>query len=219
MQHLEPITWTPRPLRLIWHLSAVLVAALALFATTADAGPRRARLSSDLSAHLTSGSGADVDVIVSGSVEKIARLAQRHRLRLKRQLESGAVFTVSKQSLDALSQDLEVEALSGNARVRSASALTTDIVGADAAWAGRDRGARCGQRPRHWRGDHRQRHRRRAPGVAEPRDRQRGFRRSGAGQGLRLLRPWHPHRRHRRGPPVQAAGGGRGFGRWRRRRT
>ncbi len=79
-------------------------------------------------------------MIVSGSVEKIARLAQRHGLRVKKQLESGAVFSVSKQSLDALSQDLEVEALSGNSLVHSASALTTDIVGADAAWAGADRG-------------------------------------------------------------------------------
>src|SRR5687768_5072850 len=101
MEHLKPITWTPRPLRLIWHVSAVLVAALALSATTAEAGPRRARLSTDLSAHLNSGSGADVDVIVSGSVEKIARLAQRHGLRVKKQLASGAVFSVSKQSLDA----------------------------------------------------------------------------------------------------------------------
>ena len=39
MQHLKPITWTPRPLRLIWHVSAVLVAALALSAT----GRRQAR--------------------------------------------------------------------------------------------------------------------------------------------------------------------------------
>ncbi len=58
MQHLKPITWTPRRLRLIWHISAALVAALALSATTAEAGQRQARLSSDLSAHLNSGSGA-----------------------------------------------------------------------------------------------------------------------------------------------------------------
>src|SRR5215203_5063994 len=144
MENLKPITWTPRPLRVIWHISAVLVAALTVFATSVDAGQRQARLSSDLSAHLDSGSGADVDVIVSGSVEKIARLAERHGLHIKRQLEFGAVFTVSTQSLEALSQDVEVEALSGNSRVHSSSALTTDstsaltthIVGADAAWAG-----------------------------------------------------------------------------------
>ena len=81
MENLTPPTWTSRPLRVIWHISTVIVAAL-LFATSADAGPRRARLSSDLSQHLSSGSGA-VDVIVSGSVEKIDRLSRRYGLHVK----------------------------------------------------------------------------------------------------------------------------------------
>ena len=63
------------------------------FAVSADAGPRRARLSSDLATLLASGSSGDVDVIVSGSAEKIDRVAQRHGLRIKKKLSSGAVFS------------------------------------------------------------------------------------------------------------------------------
>lgn len=135
MENLKPSTiWTRRPIRVIWHISTVIVAAL-LSASSADAGSRRARLSSELSTHLASGSG-DIEVIVTGSVEKTARLSQRHGLRVKKQLESGAVFSVSRQELDALSQDLEVESLSGNPLVRSAMALTTNVTGAEAAWSG-----------------------------------------------------------------------------------
>ena len=201
----KPITWTRRPLRVIWHIATVIVAALRCCSPlSADAGPRRARLSSDLSAHLKSASSGDVDVIVSGSVEKIdAPGAASRPARSRRQLESGAVFSVSKQALDALSQDLEVESLSGNAMVHSHMALTTDITGADAAWAGADQVARQGQRQRHRRGDHRQRHCGGSSGAAEPRHRQRGLHRSRAA-GPRLLRPRHAHRRHHRGAQLQA---------------
>ena len=125
-----------RSVRVIWHLSTVVVAVASLaMAADAAAGRRHARLSSDLQAHLSSGSGA-VDVIISGSREKIARIAQRHGLSAARTLESGAIFRVSRQALDRLSQDVEVDALSGNARVHSHGVLTTDVTGADAAWAG-----------------------------------------------------------------------------------
>src|SRR5688572_22148565 len=124
---LQPVTYlrrSYRPVRVIWHIAASVVLVVLLqhpLAGSADAGPRRARLSADLSAHLAAGSG-EIDVIVSGSVEKIDRLAARHGLRIKKTLSSGAVFTVSRQSLDALSQDLDVETLSGNSTVRSAMA-------------------------------------------------------------------------------------------------
>ncbi|HUQ86322.1 MAG TPA: S8 family serine peptidase, partial [Vicinamibacterales bacterium] len=137
--YIPPATYTRRPLRVIWHIAAGLVAAVALqlpIAVSADAGPRHARLSSDLAAHLTSGSGGDIDVIVSGSTETIDRLVRRHHLNLKKTLTSGAVFTVSRQVLDQLSQDQEVDTLSGNATVHSHMALTTQVTGADAAWSG-----------------------------------------------------------------------------------
>lgn len=126
---------TVRPLRVIWHVSSVIVASLWLSsAVTADAGPRRARLSSDLQAMAN---GGTAEVIVSGSQEKIARIAQRNGLTASKLLSSGAVFRVSKQALDRLAQDQEVESLSGNARVHSHGALTTDVTGADAVWAGK----------------------------------------------------------------------------------
>jgi len=124
MENFKQISRARRPIRVIWRISTVIVVGL-MFAGSAEAGPRRARLSSDLSARLAAASNGDVDVIVTGSVEKIDRLAQRHGLRVKKQLESGAVFSVSTAKLNALSQDAEVEALSGNSVVRSQMALTT----------------------------------------------------------------------------------------------
>ena len=112
---------------------AVLVLACA---TSAAASERRARLSSDLKAHLNSSSPAPIDVIVSGSQERIDRLARRHGLVVKKVLSSGAVLTASKRALAALSQDVEVDSLSGDATVRSHMAVTASTTGADAAWAG-----------------------------------------------------------------------------------
>ena len=106
-----------RTLRVIWHIAAVLFAAVALqlpLAATADAGQRRARLSSDLSAHLAAQSADEVDVILSGSVERIGRLAERHGLRIKKTLSSGAVVTVSNGTLEALAADR----VAGPARAR-----------------------------------------------------------------------------------------------------
>ncbi len=169
MSKLQPGTYTTRrPLKVIWHIAAALVAAVALqlpFAASADAGPHRARLSSDLAAHLASGSTGDIDVIVSGSAEKIDRLARRHDLRIKKLLSSGAVFTVSRQVLDALSQDLEVETLSGNASGALAHGADDGGHGRGCGVGGRDRVARRGQRQRHRRRGDRQRHRDGSPGA------------------------------------------------------
>src|SRR5689334_18178974 len=122
MEKLISLDRTRRPslraLRVIWHISTVIVAGL-VFATPAEAGARRARLSSDLSAHLSASSNGAVDVIVSGSQEKIERLAQRHGLQIRKALSSGAVFSVSRQKLSLLADDQEVESLSGNAAVTS----------------------------------------------------------------------------------------------------
>jgi len=128
---------TVRPLRVIWHISSVIVASTLWLSSVvpADAASRRARLSSDLQSHLATGTG-NVEVIVTGSQEKIARIAQRTGLKVAKLLSSGAVFSVNNQALDLLSQDQEVESLSGNAPVHSHGALTTEVTGADAAWAG-----------------------------------------------------------------------------------
>src|SRR5688572_11044556 len=117
-QPISKVRRTWREQRLIWHIATVIVAAVALqlpAAVSADAGPHRARLSSELAAYLASTSGGTVDVIVCGSVEKIDRIASRHGLSITKQLSSCAVVTVSRDELDALSQDLEVETPSDNA--------------------------------------------------------------------------------------------------------
>ena len=94
MEKLTSLVWSRRlplrVLRVIWHISTVVVAGL-VFAATAEAGARHARLSSDLTAHLNSASSAPIEIILTGSQEKIARLAQRHGLQIKQVLSSGAV--------------------------------------------------------------------------------------------------------------------------------
>ncbi len=141
MTHSMPTT-RPLPLtttaQCVCRLFFLTVAALAILATavSADAQPRRARLSTDLATHLNSQATADVDVIVSGSSERVDALARRHGLRVKKFLSSGAVLSASRDALDSLSQDGDVESVSGNALVRSHMALTTEFTGAQAAWAG-----------------------------------------------------------------------------------
>src|SRR6478752_4389230 len=138
MNILSPITWPRRPLRelrVIWHIAAVLVASLWL-ASAVEAAPRHARVSSDLAIHLNSASTAVVDVIVTGAPDRIGRIAARHGLSIKKALSSGAVFSVPQRLLAELSEDSEVDVMSGNAAVHSHAVLTTDVTGADAAWSG-----------------------------------------------------------------------------------
>jgi serine protease AprX len=113
----------------------VLALALVLVATSADA-QRRARLSSDLQAHLDSGATAAVDIIVGGTPDSISLLAARHGLAVKKTLRSGAVLTATPAALESLAADAEVDAVSADALVRSQMALTTSTTGADAAWSG-----------------------------------------------------------------------------------
>ena len=114
--------------------AAVAASVLLVSAASADAGSKRARLSSDLTAHLNSTSGASVDVIVTGSVEAVDRLSKRHGLRIKKFLSSGAVLSASKHELEALAADGEFESVSGNSLIRSHMAVTTAVTGAQAAW-------------------------------------------------------------------------------------
>ncbi len=140
MSHLKPAHWTLAATASVvcrcGFLALVAATLLLASAVSADAGSRRARLSSDLNAFLNSASTAEVDVIVSGSTESVDRLAERHGLRIRRWLSSGAVLIASKASLEALAQDGEVESLSGNAVVRSHMAVTTAMTGAQSVWAG-----------------------------------------------------------------------------------
>ncbi len=48
----------------------------------------------------------------------------------------GAVFTVSRDALEAMSADTEVASVSSDALVRGQMAVETETTGAEAAWAG-----------------------------------------------------------------------------------
>lgn len=121
-----------------WQAATALFTIFVLLAcaTSSAASGRRARLSSDLTAHLNSGSSAPVNLIVSGPQERIDWLVRRRGLRVKKILSSGAVLTASRAAMIALADDDEVEALSGDLMVRSHMAVATATAGADAAWAG-----------------------------------------------------------------------------------
>ena len=121
-----------------WQAATALFTIFVLLAcaTSSAASGRRARLSSDLTAHVNSGSSAPVNLIVSGPQERIDWLVRRHGLRVKKTLSSGAVLTASRAAMIALADDDEIEALSGDPMVRSHMAVATATTGADAAWAG-----------------------------------------------------------------------------------
>jgi len=117
--------------------AALAVAALLLsLSTAAEAGSHRASFSSDLLKHFDSGSSVAVDLIISGTPDRLDRLARRHGLVLKKVLSSSAVFTASRAAFDSLAQDEEAGAVSGDAIVHSHMAVTTSTTGAQAAWAG-----------------------------------------------------------------------------------
>ena len=140
MTNLKPAQWTRiATASAVCRCGAAVLAAalLVVSAASAEAGPRRARLSSDLVAHLNSTSDASVDVIVTGSAESVDRLARRHGVRIKKFLSSGAVLSASRRDIDALAADGEFGAVSGNAIVRSHMAVTTAVTGAQAAWEGK----------------------------------------------------------------------------------
>lgn len=108
-----------------WQAATALFTIFVLLAcaTSSAASGRRARLSSDLTAHLNSGSSAPVNLIVSGPQERIDWLVRRRGLRVKKFLISGAVLTASGAAMIALADDDEIEALSGDPMVRSHMAV------------------------------------------------------------------------------------------------
>ncbi len=114
---------------------AALIVVSALFATTAEAGPHRARLSRDLESRIAAARGEPATVIVSGSDERVRSLATRYGAVLKKPLRGGAVLEVTAGQLEALSDDPSVDHLSGDAPVQR-MAVTNEATGATQVWAG-----------------------------------------------------------------------------------
>ena len=119
--------------------SFALIALVALAGLDAEAAGR-AKLSRDLVERLGSGRNRAVRVIVSGDDARITRLAARHGARIAKRLDGAAVLEVAEQTLEALSEDSEVEHLSGDVPVRRLMAVTTAAIGADQAWDGAQAG-------------------------------------------------------------------------------
>src|SRR4051794_19362466 len=113
----------------------VILAAIAV-ATPAGAQSHRARLSRDLAERLKGRVEAPTDIIVSGSDAILDQIATRYGARLKKRLPGGAVLEATGGQIDAISQDPDVEHVSGNPTVYRMMAVTTEATGADQVWSG-----------------------------------------------------------------------------------
>ena len=97
---------------------------------------RRARLSDDLVQKLRIGDAETSAVIFTGSQARVDSLAARHGLRIRKRLKSGALLEVPGYRLQAMADDPEVDALSGNHRVSAQMATAVQSTGADLVQAG-----------------------------------------------------------------------------------
>ena len=112
----------------------VCVAALLLPVSDASAKGQRARVSEDLRNRLRAGDNADTSVIVTGTQARVDAIAARYGLRIRKRLKSGAVLDVPAGRLADLAADRNLDALSGNYRLRSHMGVTTVAIGADQVW-------------------------------------------------------------------------------------
>ena len=121
-------------LRISLSLSAAAVVGASLFSvpSIAEAGPGRARLSTDLTERLKNRQAATV--IVAGTESELVEIAARHGANVKKMLRGAAVLEVSADQLETLSTDPAVSHLSGDVPVRRTMAVTAQTVGADQVW-------------------------------------------------------------------------------------
>ena len=123
-----------------WFFAALLAVA---YFSAADPvlAQSRARLSADLADHLLDAAAGravapTVDVIITGNATFVQHIAQRHGATIKKELQTGAVLSVTTASLASLANDAEAGAVSGDGALRSQLATATESTGAAAAWAG-----------------------------------------------------------------------------------
>ena len=107
-----------------------------LISMSAEAGARRARLSQDLVERLASGRTDATRVIISGDAARIQAIAQRHGGRIKKHLRGAAVVEFAGDRLHEVSQDADVDHLSGDVPVRRLMSVTAETIGADQLWRG-----------------------------------------------------------------------------------
>ena len=111
--------------------------AAAALASPAQAGPRRARMSRDLSERLAKADAGVTSVIVGGSDEKIQTLAMRYGAKVLKTLRGGAVLRGRRAGSSTRSArtptSITCPATSRCVRMRRE---TTQAIGADQVWAG-----------------------------------------------------------------------------------
>ena len=88
------------------------------------AGLHRARLSVDLAKRLSSGSDGASQVILAGTDSSVKIIAARYGARITKTLRGAAVLEVTGGQLAALSEDPDVDHLSGDARVSRMASST-----------------------------------------------------------------------------------------------
>jgi serine protease AprX len=112
---------------------------IALTVSAASAQSHKARLSRDLDAVIrgtATAPGGGIDVIISGSSDRIQRIASRHNATIKKSIKSGAVLTVTRAQLLTLADDSELGVLSSDGTMRADMALVAKTTGAEKAWHG-----------------------------------------------------------------------------------
>ncbi len=132
---MKDISRTPRAARRCITL-AVAVAVLGSLSVSAEAGPRRARLSGDLADRVATRANGSARVIVTGTDAEVKTLAIRYGARIMKNVTGGAVLEVTGGQLVALSEDQDVAHLSGDVPVRRMMAVTNEATGASQVWGG-----------------------------------------------------------------------------------
>ena len=117
-------------------LVMLLLVCLTVLSSAAFSGPRRARLSEDVTRFIAANRPGEIQVIVPGDAARLRQLATRHGLRLVKSMRSGALLSGRVDQLDALATEPEVGIIAANQRVYGMMATTTAAVGADQVLAG-----------------------------------------------------------------------------------
>src|SRR5688572_29747891 len=97
---------------------------------------RRAPLSGDLELLVRSRSARRQRVIVQGDAEALSNLERRHRVRVVRMLDQGAVIEANAAEVERIASDAAYAHMSGDLPVRSLMSVSNRSTAADQARAG-----------------------------------------------------------------------------------
>jgi serine protease AprX len=97
---------------------------------------RRAPLSGDLELLVRSRSARRQRVIVQGTAEALSNLERRHRVRVVRMLEQGAVIEANASEVERIAADAAYAHMSGDLPVRSSMSVSNKSTAADQARSG-----------------------------------------------------------------------------------